>query len=283
MLSLALATGCTTVTGLDDLSFAGSTISSTGGTAGAGGQSTTVGGGGSGGGSGGGVDYAALVLQSDPLAYWRLGESVGSVAADRSPHGIDGQYQSGVTLGEPGAVEGDTSVAFDGSDDQIAVEGAFSFAGRLPFSVEAWVRFEDAGSGPLGALVSKNDFEGNFSGWALIAHPDGHLQFRRWNLAALDYDVVTFSYSSDPTVIELGRWTHVAVTCDGATLQLFIDADVRHTNPVTLDLEETSTPLLMGNAAAWANFTGGLDEVAIYDRALSGSEITSHFLAGSGR
>ena len=55
--------------------------------------------------------YRAAVLADSPLAYWRLGETSGTVAHDETGNGHDGTYVGGVTLGQPGALTGDANTA----------------------------------------------------------------------------------------------------------------------------------------------------------------------------
>jgi len=51
--------------------------------------------------------YRATVLADTPLAYWRLGETTGTVAHDETGNGHDGTYIGGYTLGQTGALTGD--------------------------------------------------------------------------------------------------------------------------------------------------------------------------------
>ncbi len=51
--------------------------------------------------------YSGAVLEKNPVAYWRLGETAGQTAADETGNGHDGTYFGNPTLGQPGAVLGD--------------------------------------------------------------------------------------------------------------------------------------------------------------------------------
>ncbi len=90
--------------------------------------------------SNGSTGYAATVLGQNPAGYWRFGESSGTIAADSSPSLDGGTYTGGVTLGQPGAIIGDSNTAatFDGST------GYFSSGVLQPspttFSAEALVQ-----------------------------------------------------------------------------------------------------------------------------------------------
>lgn len=75
-------------------------------------------------------DYSRKVLSYNPIAYWPLWETSGSAAWDlvvnlRAPDPLsrDGTYV-GVTLGEPGIGDGNTSVLLDGNNDYINIFSA---------------------------------------------------------------------------------------------------------------------------------------------------------------
>ena len=83
-----------------------------------------------------GTGYAAIVLQDDPLGYWRLEDSLGAkVAHDSSCHGHDAVVQGGVTFGAPGQVG--NGARFDGSGS-LSLGSLFGFLPNA-FSVEAWI------------------------------------------------------------------------------------------------------------------------------------------------
>ena len=86
--------------------------------------------------------YGSAVMQDQPLAYWRLGESSGTLAADFSGNTRDGNYNGGVTLGQPGAVSGDPDTAslFNGSSGYVT-------ASALP-ALSTWTA-RNALRGPL--------------------------------------------------------------------------------------------------------------------------------------
>jgi hypothetical protein len=100
------------------------------------------------------TSYSAVVMTDAPIAYWRLGESSAPTAKDEVPAGHPGTYKGGVVLGVPGSIAGDpdTAAHFDGVDDvmEIALPSKFDFAGKAPFSVEAWVKLDAMTLGVLG-------------------------------------------------------------------------------------------------------------------------------------
>src|SRR5205807_5108719 len=92
--------------------------------------------------------YREAVLGTGGLVgYWRLGESSGSVARDElGAHA--GTYVNPVTLGQAGAISGDsnTSVLL-GSGGYVSMGKVLDFTGTAPFSLEAWIKWDGTSSG----------------------------------------------------------------------------------------------------------------------------------------
>lgn len=81
-----------------------------------------------------------------------------------------------------------------------------------------------------------------------------------------------------PDPIPLNRWVHLAGTCDGATMRLYVDGKLTATMPRTGPIKPNAFPLCLGNYEEChpAFFRGALDEVRLYSRALSAQEIRTH-------
>ncbi len=90
----------------------------------------------------------AAVLADSPLAYWRLGETCGTTAADlerQQPHGL---VPGHALLGQPGALAGDTNTAvgFNGSSQYVNVP-YLAALNPAQLTVEAWA-YPTGGQGP---------------------------------------------------------------------------------------------------------------------------------------
>ena len=76
------------------------------------------------------------------------------------------------------------------------------------------------------------------------------------------------------------RWTHLAMTYDGATLRLYVDGKLSASKDVNKRRAPGSRPLALGrrqdNDGTGYHFTGIVDEVRVYGRALSDQEIAAH-------
>ena len=73
-----------------------------------------------------------------------------------------------------------------------------------------------------------------------------------------------------------GTWTHLAVTYDNAQLRLFRNGVQVVQSAATGAIQASANPLRIGGNAIWGEYTDGrIDEVRIYNRALSAAEITT--------
>jgi hypothetical protein len=216
----------------------------------------------------------------NPLAYWRLGETTGTTAADSKKAGfanpaLTGTYFGGVTLGQSGALAGDAnlSAGFDGVNDYVEIANESAFDGLTTrLTVEAWVK--TAGwSRTWETLVSKGD-----SSWRLSRYNNSRQVSFDTSSAAGAHSLIGTSNLDD------NRWHHVVGVYDGVAKYLYVDGILEAFAPYRQTLLQNNFPVRLGeNAQATGRyFRGQLDEVALYARALSPLEVLDHFRAGGG-
>ncbi len=253
-------------------------ISGSGGVAGASGSAGAAGSGGA------GAAYRDLVLSDGPVAYYRLGEVSGTTAQDETG-AHPGSYAGGILLGAPGAIPGDTNTAvlFDGLDARAAVADVFDFADGLPFTLEAWIKPRAPDS--IGAVIAEIDSDdsgspGSRTGYLLQV--DANIAY---HVAFAFYDagskLVFVQSSAAPPP---GSFTHVVATFDGTAGTLYFDGKQVGVGPLDAPLPDTPAPLSIGAFVHSGNtphnpFDGTIDEVAVYDKALSVASIQAHAAA----
>lgn len=235
--------------------------------------------------------YASEVLADAPVAYFRLGDA-GAAITDNSGHSHTGTASGAVAFGVPGALAGDTDTAasFGGG----AIKTSIIQAGATAYSMEAWVKTT---STDLLALLTNRRPDGTpdkglamFIGPAWSGAGPGSVTF------AVNGDNVLIGAFTAATVND-GAWHHIVGVFNGAGLvtpsqfTIYIDGIAQiATTAITYDLGyytgPASTPLVgdptgtsIGTLFGHYNFDGSMDEIAIYDHALSAARVAAHYEA----
>jgi hypothetical protein len=224
-----------------------------------------------------GVPYDEEVLADGPAGYWRLGETTGTIAADRTANANRGTYVNGVTLGVQGALQTDLDRAarFDGGNDLVTMgdpaNGSLDF-GTDDFTAEAWVNVT---ANDERVLIGKRE-TARFWQITLTDDPNHAGQLR----ANVNDGVVTRQAYSTRRVDD-GAWHHVIVRFDrDAGISFFVDATPAGTTAgaMTGDISNAGA-LQVSKLSGYPNLRGDVDEVAVYRSLLSLQRIEAHYHA----
>ncbi len=143
-------------------------------------------------------------------------------------------------------------------------------------TVEAWVRtdsFPDSGD-TRRWLVNKNGNEWTEGHYALLI--DRNQAGAYLNIGGTKSDV--FAVWSGTQTLGTNRWHHLAFTYDGADLRLFLDGKPAGETSVKRARIPGHLSLALGRRQdGYINFQGTLDEVHVFDRALTASELSARF------
>jgi hypothetical protein len=219
--------------------------------------------------------YQATILADSPTAYWRLGESSGSVLADSSGNGhslsISG---TGQTLNQAGAIASDTngSLQVTGTSYACMASGP-SLTGT--FSVEAWVY--PSTSGTLGIVGSRKPSDDSFDFKSLGGAFHGDIGTgSAWLSTAAD---TAASYGT------LNTWYHVVYVVTPTGYSIYVNATLAGSgswaSAVPVLFDSTHTLCLAADGISFEEFIGKIDEVAIYNYALTSAQIATHFNTGT--
>ncbi|MBN2023270.1 MAG: hypothetical protein JW809_10815 [Pirellulales bacterium] len=216
--------------------------------------------------------YADMVVADSPLSWWRLDDANDSMGL----HG--GLAGPGVTFGQAGAIAGDFSASawFDGGSEAtilIADAPDLDFGGETDFAVEAWVKRDVLATGKS-TILNKGTSAGSF--W-LRFEADGTLRF------LLDYGSASDDAQSTLTYND-GAWHHVVGVADrDNSVQLYVDGVLVDEDPVTVMVNGVSNtlPLDVGQMNNANFFDGLVDELAVYNVALSDAQVLAHYAAAT--
>lgn len=237
-------------------------------------------------------DYVKQVLDAQPLVYWRF-ERLENGAV---PNEVGDEFR-GIVYGSPGWVaQGDNrAIEFGvGLSDEVLharVESSESFSNRVSdsYSIEAWIKPSHYHLGTVSSLVRNLDdpnrpsahgalleLGGPLTTPSTIEHP-GRIRFLHRDPPSDDAMAGTSCFSKGP--YELRRWEHVVAVKDGGEMRLYINGGLVGKAGDNTKLSPGMT-LLVGQLDRnrdWRRFVGQLDELAIYNRALSDGEIRAHY------
>ena len=224
------------------------------------------------------VDYHFFVNEADdPVAYWELDEGTGST--------VTGTVESDPTQAGPQATLSPTGVSwitdgrvgdalhFDGSSGSVDAADARVATDRN-LAVSAWVRLDSRTA--TGVAVSQDGT--SQSGFAL-----GYDQSSdRWQFAmpGADFDEAAVDVARSGAAPDLGVWTHLAGVYDLGTGQvsLYVNGSLAG-SASHADGWDASGTVQIGRAQASGSaadfWAGDVDEVRVYDRALTGVDVAA--------
>ncbi len=238
------------------------------------GGGVTTGAGSAGGGSGDG--YAAVVMSDEPLSYWRLAEPAGALIANNEVLGGPvGEYSSSVVLQAPGMLTGNGAARFVDGQSRVTFGYVYSFPDKASFSIELWV-WPNAITSTSRRMASKEECcdDPNRNGIALSISSKSVLLQRIRNSS--------FQGAGNSAVLTLQQYAHIVGTYDGPSEQicLYVDGALNDCGGSSASLFATALPFTLGNLSGKAaTFNGILDEVAIYDYALTAQQVATHYAA----
>ncbi|MBX3027125.1 hypothetical protein KF840_19660 [bacterium] len=208
---------------------------------------------------------------ADMIAWW----TADNTTADLSGNGYTGSFfqpPGAYTQGKVGA-----AFAIPGIPDFVQASPSLNFPGN--FSLDAWIQTTNSAQAPI---IDKRLNAGNnpvgyylfvFGGTLAFELGDGQPQL--WHV-------------SPGPVISDGAWHHVAATIDrGSTTggRLYVDGALVHTFDPTTRPGSTANGFFLRIGQQWVSaiaFQGAIDEVELFDRAISAAEVQAIYQAGSG-
>ncbi|NIM94772.1 MAG: hypothetical protein GTO18_13810, partial [Anaerolineales bacterium] len=209
------------------------------------------------------------------LAHWDLDEGSGQTAADSSGNGYDMTLgtTSGVDSGDPSwaCVSGGYALDFDGSDDEVQRSNQI-IGDRAAWSISAWIKM---GADTLDQRTIYSEGHST-TGEYLFLYVDDVNNYVKFYSEDADppYDWAQIEGSTN---VEDNVWHHVAMVQRSKTdRQLYVDAVSEGT-----DIRDAGTYVFDSSAIGilryqWVvdPFLGMIDNVRIYDYALSPAEIS---------
>ena len=214
------------------------------------------------------VIFAVEQTYAAPVAYWRFDEGSGTTAADSA-----GSNNASLVNGPAWSADKPTtpftnlySISFDGVNDYVLKNGVVTTA-IDNVTLAAWVKWEGPNniSSPQTILYNGNS---GTSGYGMYLWSDGSIFILAGGVAII---------STNITLTTDNTWHHLAAKRESGTWTIFFDGTQQ-----TVTVNNNATPnipsgdlIIGGNNLVSESFNGVIDDVRIYDQALSSSAIAA--------
>ena len=201
--------------------------------------------------------------------HWDMDEGSGSILNDKSGNNNHGTLTNGPqwTQGKNG-----NALQFDGKDDYVDCGSTSSLNGISGVvSVEAWARLDKL---KYNSIVNKR-----------TNNIEGHWDFRH----SLNYGLqfVNFDSGGNPKIINAAatfdnNWHHLVAVATDSEVKIYMDGKRLATTGTLAPIVSTSTNVKIGGWGLTGNYylNGDIDDVKIYNRALSAEEVRYHYNQG---
>ncbi|MCI0498449.1 MAG: hypothetical protein L0Y36_02035 [Planctomycetales bacterium] len=216
------------------------------------------------------VNWQDVIIPPHLIGYWQLNETAGSIASDSTPNGYNGVLtnmdNSDWVAGKVG-----NALDFDGVDDYVQIAGYKGITGTASRTCMAWIKTTNA---QQTIILSWGTELQNGQKWTFRTEPDGTLSVGVWG----------GNIKTEATVNN-GQWRHVAAVLenDGSPtvgeIRLYIDGTLQNAVPNnsqainTVALQDVVIGAHKNLDVPGSFFKGLIDDVRVYDRALTAQEI----------
>jgi hypothetical protein len=218
-------------------------------------------------------------LDLEPIAWWHFNGD----AVDATGHGFDGTVPAnGVSFPADGPPRG--QVAQFENTQSIPVRTGPGASQGLPvtqITVGGWVKVgaADTWGGFVGCLQDNGSYE---KGWVLGTRG------QRFSFALASLNAGNMTYLSDNADFNLGEWYYLTATYDGATMKLFVNGALKNSSTAQqgdiayagLESDWFGLGAYVDENENWPH-DGSLDEIIIWERALSEAEVGQWYVQQS--
>lgn len=188
------------------------------------------------------------------------------IITDASGLGNHGWIKNGVR--NPSGRFGN-ALELDGIDDWVTVPHSTSLDLSNSFTMELWVKPFSNGTQ---CVIFKEYSEGSV--YSLYAEDAGGLPMSTLNDGQADRVI------SGSSALPVNQWSHLTATYDGAVQKLYVDGVLVSKRAQTGLIRSSAGVLRIGGNKLWGDYFHGLiDEVRIYNRALTQTEIAGDMTA----
>jgi len=194
------------------------------------------------------------------VGYWPMDEASGTNIYDATSYGSNGSFYDAPLWSETS--RGGYGLNFDGSNDRVTISDSSAWdLITNEISICAWIRPDTGSTSSRRDIVARH---GSADDWWLNLQDGGKVSFYAQNITGGVYK------QSSGTVSE-NQWSHVVTTYNGSLVTFFINGTFNSTSTASgsFIVSSNGVDISAGNGP----FDGIIDDVRVYNRALSSSEV----------
>ena len=207
------------------------------------------------------------------VAYWTFDEGSGDIVYDSSGNDNNGTINGA----EWDAGKYGNALLFNAQDNYVEVPTSDSLEIDTNVTIAAWINWIDAGDTWL-AIMANGQQDGPWENYGLFVNRDG-----RYLYFTLSLDGGHVTQSAPNNVIEPDEWLHACATWDGSTARIYVNGEMVLEQAQAGQLVPPQLPLRIGHRNGSAHYYNGIiDEVRIYNHALTEVEILAAMEGGEG-
>ena len=203
------------------------------------------------------------------VGIWRFESISGGKVSDESGYGNDGTIHGATLASNQGVYSGTSALNFDATD-YVIIDNSSIFPDDInKLTLEVWVKpsSEQVSTTRLGTFLIRH----SVYPWFLRVYSDNRFEFDIYDTAERNI----FS----TTKIKSDQWYHVVGVYNGNKSVLYINGKQEAEQNFGINIRSSTSPIYIGK---WPGqeFHGLIDDVRIYNEALSVSQIQQHYATG---
>lgn len=226
---------------------------------------------------------AAVAAPSGLVSWWSADNTVADLLTrnDATINVTSGNSAPTYAAGKVGQ-----ALKFDGVNDRAVLADSASLQLTESLSIEGWIRIDSFPTSGHGLILFRGDYRGGLDPYSIAVEPNGNFSF-------LVSDLNNAFQLEAPVSVYTGGFIHVAATLDDATgaMRIYVNGELAAETVTAIrpfhDLSPSQNPGIgIGNHGGDLflynyPFHGLIDELSVYNRALSAAEVKAINDAGS--
>ncbi|MCP4600296.1 MAG: hypothetical protein GY847_07150 [Proteobacteria bacterium] len=207
------------------------------------------------------IECVTTPAASAEVGHWSFDEGAGSIAYDTTSNSNDGTIYNAIWVTSTRSFTATTGfeLSFDGSGDYVQVPHSNSLDLNSEMTIAAWVK-------PASICDNNNPLVQKDDSYGLKLNNLGQALGFYWGSA---------ENHASTTQLTPGTWYHIAATFDGRWHKIYVNGVIENSEDegATDSIPTSTNSVYFAKGAFSCDFDGSIDEVHIYERAMTAQEI----------